>query len=464
MKKQVLVIRRDIKLSLGKWLSQAVHAAQRTNVHTDYENEKYICIVAYCKSEIKLMNLYQKCLDNDVACGLQRDAGHSEVDPNTPTALCVGPDDPEKVDAITKRLQLVKIEIDEPKKVKKYPVKITKHPVKIENLFINKKIWNTFDDIEMEKYAKSVFNYYRIVGFPFFPTDAKYRANELRRLNNYDFTKTIDIENCIINQSMHGLALAWSYMPHSWEVVCNDKRTPWEIFHDDDLLLNCIKKRIKIGDNMSDNGLRKMMKLFSGAQSVSNYRPTAAASLYVTFCEPNDVVWDMSCGFGGRLLGSYLAKVKYIGTDPSTPTFDGLQEMNKELKLEAELHKCGSEEFLPEKDSLDFCFTSPPYFNLEKYTNEETQSYVKFPDKKKWIDGFLKKTFENCYYGLKEGKTMAINVSNTRIFNNFEEETIRCALEVGFELKSTWRLALSNPAMSNAKSHLKYEPIFIFRK
>jgi DNA modification methylase len=174
----------------------------------------------------------------------------------------------------------------------------------------------------------------------------------------------------------------------------------------------------------------------------------------------------MSCGYGGRLLGATIANVNYIGTDPATPTYEGLCGLSETFSsnIYVDLNKQGSEEFVPNKESLDFAFTSPPYFNWEKYTEEETQSYVKFPTKEEWITGYLKETFKNCFHGLKNNKYMAINIANTKNFNNLEEETIRVAKEVGFELHDTWKLALSNPNMKNKKSSFKYEPIFIFRK
>ena len=42
--------------------------------------------------------------------------------------------------------------------------------------------------------------------------------------------------------------------------------------------------------------------------------------------------WDMSCGFGGRLLGAIAADVNYIGTDPCGPKrFEGLEEIKERL-------------------------------------------------------------------------------------------------------------------------------------
>ena len=38
----------------------------------------------------------------------------------------------------------------------------------------------------------------------------------------------------------------------------------------------------------------------------------------------------------------------------------------------------GSETFIPDDESLDFVFTSPPYFNKEAYGDEPEQSSIKF--------------------------------------------------------------------------------------
>ena len=109
--KQVIVIRKDLQLSMGKYVAQAVHAAQRSGVVVDYKNEGNLCVACYVKSEEKLLKLYQACQDAGVACGLQVDGGKTEIDKGTITALSIGPDDWDKVTELTKRLQLVKVEV-----------------------------------------------------------------------------------------------------------------------------------------------------------------------------------------------------------------------------------------------------------------------------------------------------------------------------------------------------------------
>ena len=124
-----------------------------------------------------------------------------------------------------------------------------------------------------------------------------------------------------------------------------------------------------------------------------------------------------------------------------------------------ELHKEGSEIFRPDKNSVDFCFTSPPYFDWEKYSDEDTQSYKKYDMVEIWIEEFLRKTIENTYYGLKQGGICAMNVADTKRIKNFESETIRLAVETGYKHIYTWKLQLSSQ-----QGEPKYEPVFIFQK
>lgn len=330
----------------------------------------------------------------------------------------------------------------------------------------NKSYWVNMSNIELNDYINKIFNYYRRVGFPYHSTDKIYRDNEFKKLINYNYSGLI--EDNIVKQTMHGLGLAWSYFPHSYNVKCNDKRTPFEVFSDDETFIKVIEKRLKMGSYISDSGIMKMLKMYSNTQAVSNFRPTAAAAIYDKYA-PNGIVWDMSGGWGGRMLGAIASSVNtYIATEPSQLTYKGLVELGHDYggKTKISLSMSGSEDYRPKKESLDLCFTSPPYFNLEKYSNDNDQSYIKYKDKQIWIDQFLKKTFENCHYGLKNNKYMLINIADPKKNNDIslENATVKYAKEIGFEHEDTLKLTLSNPNMKNKISAFKYEPIFVFRK
>lgn len=325
---------------------------------------------------------------------------------------------------------------------------------------IPKKNWINLNDSERELLVEEVFNHYRSVGFPYYPTDNQYRQNEYKKLSKFDYRTCIDYENKTIKQTMHGLALAWSYFQHSWSVKCNGLMTPMDLFSDDEKFKAVIRRRMKLGDNISNSGIRKMLKMFSGAQSVSNFRPTAAAAIYDVFSEQGDTVYDMSCGFGGRILGATIAKRNYIGVDPSTKTYKGLLELSKDFNHSAKIYNLGSEVFAPDESSVDLCFTSPPYFDTEVYAEEPTQSCLKYPTKDSWFSGFLKDTLINCYIGLKPSKFCLINIANTKKVPDMVDRTISIAESVGFSHIDTWQYAIS----SSTSAGFKNEPILVFKK
>ena len=57
-------------------------------------------------------------------------------------------------------------------------------------------------------------------GFPYYPTDEKWRNNIYNQLLAFKRDTMIDHKNKVIGQSTHGLNLAWSYMQHAWGIKC----------------------------------------------------------------------------------------------------------------------------------------------------------------------------------------------------------------------------------------------------
>ena len=326
------------------------------------------------------------------------------------------------------------------------------------NLFINKKKWSTFSHSELEDYKCSVFEYFRKSGFPYFPTDEVWRKKEITKAFNYDASRCIDEDNKEIRQTMHGLSLCWSYHPHHYSVICNDKKTVHETFLDDDKLKAVIAKRIKMGDNMSNNGLRKMLKIFSGVQCVSNFRPTAASAIYKRFAPSGGVVYDMSSGYGGRIIGALLAGVKYYGVEPCEATFKANKKIISDFGIDAEL-KCEGSEVggWLDDNSVDLCFTSPPYFNCEKYSDETTQSYMKYPTKDLWLNGFIKDTLLDCKRVVRANGKIIINIANVPNYKTLVDDVIGIANLVGLRHVDTWGLQLSRLG----RGGIKTEPILI---
>ena len=331
------------------------------------------------------------------------------------------------------------------------------------------------NEVLIDKRTQTIVKYWKKRGFPFIETSKKYRDEKFKSFMKVNDKSSLDFNNRIFKFNVGGLSLAWSYHPHAFKVKCNTALSPIEVFNDEVVLSKGIRKVLKGSffkktpyevllsqTNQSKEIIRTICRRVTNAQMVSNFRPVTASMIYKLFCDEGDTVWDMSCGWGGRLLASIKSKVNYIGTDPNTETMKGLNQMittfgNKTNNYE--LLTIGSEEYKPKKNSLDFCFTSPPYFDTEKYSDEKTQSYLKYKGINTWKEKFLRKTIDNCYVGLKPNKFLALNVADVRNYETFEKDTKQIAKEVGFKLVDTFYLQLSSQ-----QSDFKDEPIFIFRK
>ena len=344
------------------------------------------------------------------------------------------------------------------------------------------------DEKELQANIDLVYNYWKERGFPYYPTDRQWRNKEFEKLQNTDISSII--KDDIITSNILGSSLAFSFMPHHFKIRCGKMRTPMEIYNDEKHFKKGIRKLLtgsffpkqSVDDLMptssnlfgettetsiekkfrSESIMRALLRRYTGTQCVSNFRPTAAAALYKKFCKTGDTVWDMSMGYGGRLLGAILAKVNYIGTDPCSDTYNGLVELRKQygnFNNKYKLLKQGSESFLLDQPILDFAFTSPPYFDWEQYDDDESQSYLKWSHLQDWKLGFLFTTLNNAYRGLKQGKYCAINVANTKHYPTFEDDTRECAEKVGFTWVKTYKLQLSSQEQGS-----KWEPVFLFQK
>ena len=167
---------------------------------------------------------------------------------------------------------------------------------------------------------------------------------------------------------------------------------------------------------------------------------------------------------GGRMLGFLASDCKeYVCCEPSVKTYEGLQELaqrfageNKTIDI-----NCVCQEDYPVKaNHFDMVFTSPPYFDCEKYSDEPTQSYVRYKTYGEWLTGFLKPLIEKAYLALKPNGYFILNIANTKNAKTLEETSVQFAKDCGFTHDDTLKLVLS----SIAGKGIKYEPMFVFKK
>ena len=154
-----------------------------------------------------------------------------------------------------------------------------------------------------------------------------------------------------------------------------------------------------------------------GVQYVNEFQPYLARDIYKTYCSDGDTILDPCAGWGGRTIGlaSCMFKdIKYIATDPSTKTYNGLNELKQFLNLGDNFvyKNIPFEELKIKNNSVDFCFTSPPYFDTEHYSDDEGQSFKKYKTYQEWREGFLYVMLDKIYNSLKVGGVCLLNVGN----------------------------------------------------
>ena len=152
------------------------------------------------------------------------------------------------------------------------------------------------------------------------------------------------------------------------------------------------------------------MRMYMAAQ----YPPAVAKTLYNLF-EAKDVL-DFSMGWGDRLAGFHASNAKsYTGIDPNQEVFDNYPRQNElyETYKKTEFIKAPAEEVDLSNREFDMVYTSPPYFHVERYADDETQSWKRYgKDIDVWLGQFLYPILKKCWSSLKDGGTMIINIAD----------------------------------------------------
>lgn len=112
MYKQVIILRKDLKMSTGKKCAQSCHASLGSykkaskSVIKKWNLEGQRKVILETNSKEKILKLHQKVKKEKIACFLVQDAGLTELKSGTITALGIGPDHEKKIDKITGSLKL----------------------------------------------------------------------------------------------------------------------------------------------------------------------------------------------------------------------------------------------------------------------------------------------------------------------------------------------------------------------
>jgi PTH2 family peptidyl-tRNA hydrolase len=113
MYKQVIVVRKDLKMDKGKIAAQVAHASleaykkAETKGVVEWEAEGMKKVVVGVKDIREFMRIKEKVKRAKIPYSVIRDAGRTQLRPGVVTAMGIGPAKEELIDKITKDLKLL---------------------------------------------------------------------------------------------------------------------------------------------------------------------------------------------------------------------------------------------------------------------------------------------------------------------------------------------------------------------
>ena len=238
----------------------------------------------------------------------------------------------------------------------------------------------------------------------------------------------------------------------------------------------------------------RSLSFANGLGKVTMYRPLMAKKVVAYLAEKDKLkdvrVLDVCAGWGGRMIGAKSAegggdklppqtprngdqgggdklppqtprngdkggglKVHYTGIDPCEKTYAALRAIRDELGLtDVTLVNKPAEVALQQPlGAYDIALTSPPYYNLELYSDEPTQS-VQAGGYQTWLDTFLKPVIQGV---IRHGvKYSCWSVKNFKTDSKYDllDDVIRIHGEHGWRLLDDTVFTMSNSRRPGQKA------------
>ncbi len=187
------------------------------------------------------------------------------------------------------------------------------------------------------------------------------------------------------------------------------------------------------------------------------YRPQMMKLACIKY-KPERVL-DPCAGWGGRMLGTVSYGAHYTAFEPNTTTYNNLKKIvdflgiHDKVTLICDDARNMSQYNIPK---VDLVLTSPPYFDLEVYAHEDTQSIKNLTTYQDWADGFLREVIKLGIDHLNNNGVSCWNVGKVKN-RDMNDDILKYHDEFGYHVVDTLTVASSKrqsnqTSAKNAKS------------
>jgi hypothetical protein len=182
-------------------------------------------------------------------------------------------------------------------------------------------------------------------------------------------------------------------------------------------------------------------------------------------------VLDISAGWGDRLIAACIADIKYYSADPNSCNEQYYNKMIEYLgdKNKQKVQICGFENLII-TENYDMILTSPPYFDLEKYSEDKDQSHIRYKNSNNWLYKFLFVVLKKAWNHLNDDGHMILYLNDYYKFNYCEKTVNFCIKELN-KCSFLGVIGLKTNEHNNEKflkEKIKYttslQPLWIFHK
>lgn len=157
--------------------------------------------------------------------------------------------------------------------------------------------------------------------------------------------------------------------------------------------------------------------IYALAKEATQFKPSMAVAVMKELGAKR--VLDFSAGWGDRMVGAIASGVQeYLGFDPNEELKAGHEALrsryaspSQDVRIIYEPFERAASDHAP-AERYDLCFTSPPYFDFEKYSDGPGQSVSAYPDFDVWMANFLFVSCDKAWRALCPGGRLALHLAD----------------------------------------------------
>lgn len=306
-------------------------------------------------------------------------------------------------------------------------------------------------------------NFKKLSNYKFKIVEANYKVYSITFLDKFLF----DGKSIILEKSKNDYLdynIISDYFQEECRIKC--KRYDTDLSPDDywrDNKNKIVKLAIKKYGKINVYSLRE--SLYELSSECTSFRPTIMVSLIQMFRAKR--ILDFSSGWGDRLIGCLAMDniiEYYCGIDPNTclhPNYSKMIEFFGKNKKKYNMIESQFEKANVPKKNYDLVCTSPPYFSLEEYSDEDTQSISENTDIDSWLNNFLYFSIKKAWKLLMKGGHMVIIINDMKTIK-FVESMINF---VKNKIKdSEFRGVIGYGEKTGDNNYKSPQPMWVWRK